>query len=128
MSLLPGKLLLVQRPINKRERQEGAFYAERNADDDKTYKAKKKQIIFRGTFTRNGFAFQEEKCLAESAVFVGGVGRGESYVVFKILNSNSLAKKKKKDCAACKMRMTLGSANCKLQMRKIRHRGWRENK
>lgn len=96
MSLLPGKLLLVQQPINKKERQEGAFYAERNADDDKTYKAKKKQIIFRRNFTRNGFAFQEEKCLAESAVFGGGVGRGESYVVFKILNSNSLAKKKKK--------------------------------
>lgn len=102
MPLLPGKLLLVQQPINKRERQEGAFYAERNADDDKTYKAKKKQIIFRRTFPRNGFAFQEEKCPAESAEFGGGcigVGRGVgSYVVFKTVNSNALAKKEKRLC------------------------------
>lgn len=78
MPLLPGKLLLAQQPINKRKRQEGAFYAERNADDDKTYNAKKKQIIFRRTFTRNGFAFLGEKCPAESAVFGSGVcvGRG----------------------------------------------------
>lgn len=83
--------MLVQQTINKRERQEGGFYAQRNADDDKTYKAKKKQIIFKRTFTPNGFAFQKEKCSTESAVFGGKI----SYVVFKILNSNSLAKKKK---------------------------------
>lgn len=41
MSLLPGKLLLVQQPINKRERQEGAFYVERNADDDKLIRLRK---------------------------------------------------------------------------------------
>lgn len=99
MSLLPRKLLLVQQPINKRKRQEGAVYVERNADDDKTYKAKKKQIIFRRTFTRNGFAFQEKKCPAESAVFGDGLGLGEvegkSFVVFKIQSSNSLAKEKR---------------------------------
>jgi hypothetical protein len=38
----------------------------------KLIRPRKKQIIFRRTFTSNSFAFQKEKCSAESAAFGGG--------------------------------------------------------
>ena len=33
--------------VNKRKSQEGAFYGKRNAEDDRSYKTEKKQIILR---------------------------------------------------------------------------------
>lgn len=97
---------MVQQTINKGERQEGAFYAKKNADHDKTYKAKKKQIIFRRTLTRNGFAFQKEKCPAESAAF------GRKNLMWFSKYQTETQWQKKKVVFACKMRMNLNSANC----------------
>lgn len=86
------KLLLVQQTVNKRERQEAAFYAERNADDDKTYKAKKKNKSSLELLFEVVLPFRRKNALLNQQ----HLGEEKSCIIFPNTNSNSLAKKKNK--------------------------------